>query len=139
LTAEQKEGWELFDGVGCSDCHKPPLFSNYMYVNAGLGMDKDPPHEGRKAVTGKDADLGKVRVPSLREVADTAPYFHDGSAEKLEDAVAVMAAGGKDNPNLSKMLKGIGGSLSAEEEQKIVAFLKALTSDYPKTEPPELP
>jgi cytochrome c peroxidase len=139
LSGEQKEGWELFDGVGCSVCHKPPLFSTYMYVNAGIGMDEDPPFEGRKAVTGKDADLGKVKVPSLREVADTAPYFHDGSAATLEDAVAVMAAGGKDNPNLTTILKGMGGSLSAEEQQKIVAFLKALTSDYPKTEPPELP
>jgi cytochrome c peroxidase len=102
-------------------------------------MDKDPPFEGRKGVTRKDEDLGKVRVPSLREVADTAPYFHDGSAAELKDAVAVMAAGGKDNPNLSETLKEIGGSLSEEEQGKVVAFLQALTSNYPKTEPPELP
>jgi hypothetical protein len=50
-----------------------------------------------------------------------------------------MAAGGKDNPNLSEDLKAIRGSLSEEEQGKIVAFLQALTSDYPKTEPPELP
>jgi cytochrome c peroxidase len=140
LTAEEKEGWELFDGTGCTECHKPPLFSTYAYVNAGIGMDKEEPDAGRKAVTGDDADLGKFRVPSLREVADTHPYFHNGSAATLEDAVAAMAAGGKDNPNLSKQLKDIGGSLSEEDQKKIVAFLtKGLTSDYPKTAPPELP
>ena len=106
LTDAQKRGWELFRS-NCSTCHTPPLFSNYRFFNAGVGMDKPNPDEGRKKVTGKDSDLGKFRVPALRDVANTAPYFHDGSAAKLEDAVALMAGGGKDNPNLSEMLKSV--------------------------------
>ena len=53
-------------------------------------MDKDKPDVGRKAVTGRDADTGKFRVPSLREAANLYPYFHDGSAARLEDAVALI-------------------------------------------------
>jgi cytochrome c peroxidase len=140
LTDAQKRGWELFDSVGCSTCHAPPLFSNYRYYNAGIGMDKEPPDEGRKAVTGNDSDLGKIRVPSLREVANTAPYFHDGSVATLEEAVALMAEGGKDNDNLSSVLKGIREEgITAEQQKDIVEFLKALSGNPPMMEPPELP
>jgi cytochrome c peroxidase len=140
LTEAQKRGMELFESVGCDSCHKPPLFSNYMYINAGVGMDKEPPDEGRKAVTGEDKDLGKFRVPPLRDLAVTGPYFHDGSAATLEEAVALMAAGGKDNDNLSSMLEGIRDEGVTEEQQKdIVEFLKALSGNPPLVEPPELP
>jgi cytochrome c peroxidase len=140
LTDAQKRGLELFESAGCDSCHKPPLFSNYMYVNAGVGMDAETPHEGRKAVTGDDKDIGRFRVPSLREVANTGPYFHDGSAATLEEAVALMAGGGKDNDNLSPMLEGIRDEGLTEEQQKdIVEFLKALSGNPPVVEPPELP
>jgi cytochrome c peroxidase len=140
LTDAQKAGMDLFDDVGCSSCHTPPLFSNYKYYNAGVGMSKEPPDEGRKAVTGEDRDLGKFRVPSLREVANTGPYFHDGSCDTLEKAVAMMAGGGIDNPQLSVLLKGIGSKeISAEDQASIVEFLKALSGEYPVIEPPELP
>jgi cytochrome c peroxidase len=103
-------------------------------------MDKSPPPAGRKSVTGKDEDLGKFRVPPLREVAKTAPYFHDGSAATLEEAVALMAAGGKDNPNLSPMMKAVREAKLTEENRKdLVEFLKALSGEYPIVEPPELP
>jgi len=132
LTDAQKQGKELFDEVGCIRCHRPPLFSNYMFHNAGIGMDKDPPDEGRKAVTDKEGNLGEFRVPALREVANTAPYFHDGSCKTLEEAVALMAAGGKDNPNLSLMLKAIRENEITEQDQKgLVEFLKALSGEFP--------
>jgi cytochrome c peroxidase len=140
LTEAQKRGLEAFENVGCDSCHKPPLFSNYMYINAGVGSDAEPPHEGRKAVTGEDKDMGKFRVPSLRDVANTFPYFHDGSTATLEEAVALMAAGGKPNDNLSSMLEAIGDEGVTEEQQKdIVEFLKALSGDPVEVEPPELP
>ena len=107
LTDSQKRGMELFDEVGCSTCHTPPVFSNFRFYNAGIGMDKTPPHEGRKAVTGKGKDLGKFRVPMLREVADTAPYFHDGSVATLDEAVSIMAEGGKKHPKVSFMLTAV--------------------------------
>jgi cytochrome c peroxidase len=103
-------------------------------------MDKNPPDAGRKAVTGKDEDLGKIRIPSLREVANTGPYFHDGSCATLEGAVAVMAGGGKDNPNLSEMLKSVREAKVSEQDQKdLVEFLKALSGEFPIVEPPALP
>lgn len=137
LTESQKRGMQVFEDVGCSSCHGAPLFSNYKFYNTGIGMDKDPPDEGRMAVTGDERDLGKFRVPSLREVANTAPYFHDGSVATLEEAVAIMAAGGMDNPNLSPLLKGIGSrGVSEQEIADLVEFLKALSGDFPVVEPP---
>ncbi len=140
LTDDQKEGMQLFDSAGCSTCHAPPLFSNFRYYNAGVGSDQETPDEGRKDVTGRDSDLGKFRVPGLREVANTGPYFHDGSAATLEQAVELMATGGNDNPNLSSVLKSVRDEeLSGEDQRKIVEFLKALSGEYPIVDPPELP
>jgi len=133
LTKAQKRGMELFEDVGCSNCHIPPLFSNYRYYNAGIGMKKAKPDEGRKAVTGKERDLGKFRVPPLREVANTAPYYHDGSVPTLEEAVEIMAIGGKDSPRVSGMLKSLRGeNISAQDKKDLVEFLKALSGEYPK-------
>ncbi len=140
LTDAQKRGMELFNTVGCADCHTPPLFSGYDFYNAGIGMDKNPPAQGRMAVTSDEADLGAFRVPPLREVANTAPYFHDGSVATLEEAVALMAGGGIDNPNLSVLLKLVGeADLTEENQADLVEFLKALSGEFPIVEPPELP
>lgn len=139
LSGAQQRGLDTFKD-NCAVCHTPPLFSNYQYYNAGVGMDRPKPDEGRKAVTKKDKDLGKFRVPSLREVANTYPYFHDGSAKTLEDAVALMANGGKDNPNLASSLKAVREAKLTEQDRKdLVEFLKALSGKYPVVEPPKLP
>jgi cytochrome c peroxidase len=139
LNDAQKHGQELFR-ANCSGCHTPPLFSNYKFFNAGVGMDKPNPDVGRKKVSGKDRDLGKFRVPSLRNVADLYPYFHDGSVASLEDAVALMAGGGRDNANLSATFKSLREKNLTEKDRKdLVAFLKALSGKYPLIEPPELP
>lgn len=135
LTATQQRGLEVFKDAGCATCHRPPLFSNYGFFNAGVGMDKDEPDQGRKSVTGRDRDLGKFRVPTLREAANTGPYFHDGSVETLEEAVALMADGGRDNPNLSGMLKAVGRKgLTERDRDDLVEFLEALSGDFPGKE-----
>lgn len=132
LTEAQQRGLKTFEDVGCATCHTPPLFSNYGYYNAGIGMDKDPPDAGRKNVTGEDRDVGKFRVPMLREVVDTHPYYHDGSVETLEEAVEIMATGGKENDNLSAIFRGISSQdVSDQDQQDIVEFLKSLSGDYP--------
>ncbi|MGM0488408.1 MAG: cytochrome-c peroxidase [Planctomycetota bacterium] len=132
LTEAQKRGLKLFEDVGCATCHAPPVFSNHGYYNAGIGMDKDPPDAGRQNVTGEDRDLGKFRVPMLREVVDTHPYYHDGSVETLEEAVEIMATGGKKNDNLSMIFTGIASQEISDQDQKdLVEFLKALSGDYP--------
>jgi cytochrome c peroxidase len=139
LTDAQKKGMDLFM-EDCNTCHKAPLFSNYLFYSAGVGMKKEKPDEGRKVVTGKDRDRGKFRTPPLREVANTAPYFHDGSVATLEDAVALMMAGGADDPDVSPMLKGLREEKFAPEDRKnVVEFLKALSGEYPIIEPPKLP
>ncbi len=139
LTEEQQQGLKLFE-EHCTTCHAPPLFSNYRFMNAGIGMDKPKPDEGRKDVTHEESDLGKFRVPALRDVADTPPYFHDGSAATLEDAVAIMAAGGKDNPKLSPQMRVLReAKIGADDQKKIVAFLRGLTGKYPVIEPPKFP
>ena len=132
LTAAQKRGLELFSDY-CATCHAPPLMSNYRYYNAGVGMDKKKPDEGRKAVTGRDRDLGKFRVPALREVAATGPYFHDGSVDTLEKAVDLMANGGTASKKVSVMLKALREEeISKQDRKDLVEFLKALSGDYPR-------
>ena len=141
LTAAQKRGLDVFmNKADCATCHTPPTFSNGRYYNAGVDADKPKPDPGRMAVTNGDRDFGKFRVPSLREVAHTAPYFHDGSAKTLEQAVALMAGGGRNNPNLSAMLRSIRDAKLTQQDQKdLVDFLRALSGRYPIVSPPELP
>lgn len=141
MSEEQVRGMDLFTGkAGCGDCHSAPIFSNGNYYNAGIGSSKDNPDPGRKKVSNRDSDMGKFRVPHLRDAAETGPYFHDGSVEKLEDAVRIMATGCIDNPNLSASLKGIKeAKLTDQEIADITAFVKALSGEYPVIEPPALP
>jgi cytochrome c peroxidase len=140
LNDAQKRGLRLFQKVGCAGCHAPPLFSTYEFHNAGVDAHKPKPDLGRKEVTKKDEDTGAFRVPSLREVAKTAPYFHDGSAKTLAEAVALMTAGGKDNPHRSSDFDRVRqAKLSEQDRTDLVEFLKALSGKYPLIEPPELP
>lgn len=134
LTDEQKQGWALFMGKGqCVVCHAPPLFSSAMgvpgglYYNVGIGTDgkaEDQIDVGRYAVSQQDADWGAFKVPSLRHVSKSPPYFHDGSVGTLSEAVKIMATGGIANKNKTPLLADRG--LSDEELDSLVAFLGAL-------------
>jgi cytochrome c peroxidase len=139
LSEEQQRGMETFMGKGkCKSCHRPPIFVTDRFVNAGVGMDKKKIDEGLKKESKKADDLGKFRVPPLREAANTAPYFHDGSAATLADAVALMAAGGKDNPNLSATMKRVrSAKLTAQDKKDLVAFLEAISGEFPIIDPPD--
>ncbi len=144
LTDEQKQGWALFMGKGqCVVCHAPPLFSSAMgipgglYYNVGIGTAgkaDDQIDVGRNAVSQQDADWAAFKVPSLRNVSKSAPYFHDGSVGTLSEAVKIMATGGIANKNKTQLLADRG--LSDEELGSLVAFLGALdcggTLDQPK-------
>ncbi len=141
LSDPQKRGLEVFVRKGkCSMCHTPPTFASGRYYNAGVDAAKSEPDPGRMEVTKKDRDFGKFRVPHLRDLVDTGPYFHDGSAKTLEATVGLMADGGRDNPNLSSMMKRIRkAKLTDQDREDLVEFLKALSGDYPIIEPPALP
>lgn len=134
LTETQKEGWEIFMGKAqCGACHAPPFFSSAMgapegvYYNVGIGTAGVPEAKvdiGRAAVTKQDADWAAFKVPSLRNVSKSAPYFHDGSVATLEAAVKLMASGGIDNKNKTPLLADRG--LSKNEIAAVVDFLGAL-------------
>ena len=120
-------GQALFAGKGrCTTCHAPPYYGNSTFFNIGLEQGKDKPDPGRFNVTKNEADRGAFKTPTLRSVALSAPYFHDGSAATLKEAVRYMAGGGKPDPNKSPALQPTG--LSEAEIDQIVAFLNSLTS-----------
>jgi cytochrome c peroxidase len=134
LTDQQKEGWGIFMGKGqCVVCHAPPLFSSAMgvpdgiYYNVGIGTDGIAEEEvdiGRAAVTENEADWATFKVPSLRNVSKSAPYFHDGSVDTLDGAVRLMATGGIDNKNKTSLLAD--RDLTDQEIDALVAFLGGL-------------
>jgi cytochrome c peroxidase len=134
MTLQQKSGWELFTGkAACFSCHTPPLLSD-AYVNAdgafhntGIGIEgKDPSaiDEGRSKISKSELDWAAFKTPSLRNVTRSAPYFHDGSVPKLEDAVRYMVRGGFMNKALDPKL--MDKKLSEQELGDLMAFLGAL-------------
>ncbi|HKI60705.1 MAG TPA: cytochrome c peroxidase [Mariprofundaceae bacterium] len=122
LSEAAIRGMNKVADIGCTACHSGPLFTNNEFVAFKYGSDT-----GLKSVTGKDEDDHVFRVQSWRNVAMTAPYFHDGSAATLEDAVKVMA-----KVQLSTTLKD-------SDVEDIVAFLETLTGEAPRIELPVLP
>ncbi len=133
LSVEQKAGLELFLGKGmCSACHAPPFFSaayfgKGAFFNVGVGT-KDVPEDkvdvGRMKVSQDEKDWAAFKVPSLRNITRSAPYFHDGSAATLKDAVHFMARGGQDNKNKNPLMSD--KQLSEAEIDSIIKFLSAL-------------
>ncbi|MBL8303451.1 MAG: c-type cytochrome [Ideonella sp.] len=137
VSRDAIEGQALFAGKGrCVACHAPPYYGNSTFFNIGLEHGKDKPDPGRFNVTKVPSDTGAFKTPSLRSVALGAPYFHDGSAATLKEAVRYMAGGGKADPNKTPVLQPTG--LSEAELDKIVAFLESLTSTE-TWQPPTLP
>jgi cytochrome c peroxidase len=130
-----KRGWKIFDEVAkCSNCHAGVLFTDLQYHNVGIGMDQPEPDVGRFKVTNRPEDTGAFKTPTLRDIAKSAPYFHDGSAATMEEAVDIMLGGGKPNKYLDrKNLKKV--TLTPEQKQDLLAFLRALTVDCTLSEP----
>lgn len=134
MSADAKAGEQLFTSKGCATCHTPPLFSDRLYHNVGIGMAAEAPDLGRANHTKQDADNGRFKTPTLRDVAKTAPYFHDGSVATLEEAVRLMAGGGIDNPNKDPLLT-MKHELSDDEVRQLVAFLESLSGTTPFAAP----
>ena len=136
LSAAAVRGMDLFNGkANCKACHTGFNFTDETYQDIGVGMDKPKPDLGRYDVTKKDEDGGKFKTPTLRNVAQTAPYMHDGSDATLLDVVEFYNKGGIPNPNLSKEIKAL--NLSAQEKRDLVAFLESLTGNVSNAMPPE--
>ncbi len=134
LTAKEKRGLKTFIEVGCASCHNGPALGGTMFTRFGIveayweatrdyvTLEKPtmPMDVGKFAVTHKEEDLYVFKVPSLRNISRTYPYFHDGSVWNLEDAVQVMAK------------VQLGKELSKKQVSDIVAFLRALDGEIPK-------
>lgn len=138
LTASQIRGLQIFTDPkrgNCSACHrindKYALFTDGKAHNIGVGAEDGTAFSdvGRFEQTKADADRGAFVTPSLRNVARTAPYMHDGSLKTLKDVVDFYAGGGNSNPYLDPQIKKI--DLSAQDRQDLVAFLESLNGDYP--------
>lgn len=134
LTASEMAGYDLFKNSGCVACHSGEAVGGKSF-QMGVGgralqmglVHPDALIEGRSAVTGKDADRFMFKVPTMRNVELTYPYFHDGGAATLTEAVDVMGR------------LQLGREFNDEENAQIVAFLKTLTGDQPSFRIPTLP
>lgn len=125
LNASERRGMGLFFGerAECFHCHVGFNLTNNTFQNNGLySVYAD---SGRGRVTERPSDLGKFKVPTLRNVEVTAPYMHDGSLATLEDVVEHYASGGKGHPNQSSTIHRL--DLTEEEKTDLIAFLKSLT------------
>ena len=129
LTAAEAEGYRIFKSSGCPMCHNGPAAGGRTFQKMGVvePYRTDNPAEGRKAVTGRDADRFLFKVPTLRNVELTYPYFHDGAAQTLVDAVEIMGR------------IQLGREYAAEDSARVVAFLKTLTGEQPAFTLPQLP
>ena len=125
LSGEEQAGMALFfsDRLQCSTCHGGFNFTDYRFANNGL--DTAYADIGRMRFSGKESYRGLFKVPSLRNVAVTGPYMHDGSIATLQEVVAHYNSGGALHPNKSPLIQPL--NLSASEKQQLVAFLFALT------------
>lgn len=141
LSAQQQRGMKTFAEIGCTGCHSGPAFNGPalpmgtgFYMKFPTFTDSDyvsrydlMADKGRFEATGKAADKHMWKVPTLRNIALTAPYFHNGSVSTLDEAVRVMAK------------LQLNRTLSDAQVADIVAFLNGLTGEFPKQELPRLP
>jgi cytochrome c peroxidase len=123
----------------CFHCHLGFNFTDEKLHNTGVHLENQD--IGLARLTNKKDDIGKFKTPTLRNVALTAPYMHDGSIATLEEVIEHYNSGGKDNDNVDNLMRPLG--LSAQDKKDLVAFLEALTDESftknPSFSAPKLP
>lgn len=129
ITAYELEGYKIFKDSGCTACHNGEAAGGTSFQRMGIvrAYESTSPVEGRYSITGDDADRFSFKVPTLRNVEYTYPYFHDGQAKTLEEATDIMGQ------------IQLGRHYTEEEIAKVVAFMKTLTGDMPQLMLPMLP
>lgn len=146
VSADAIAGFKVFSEVAsCTNCHLPPLYTDTLFHNIGVGYDKPMPDTGRgKFLAGKDANdpeaktmMGAFKTPTLRSVTGHAPYFHDGSVATLEAALDFTLKGGMKNPMLDGKMQA--KKLTDEQKSQLVAFIRALAPEQKPFERPQLP
>lgn len=140
LSPAAARGFELFNNKAqCSSCHQAPLFTDGAFHNLGVGMLGPKPDHGRELTSKLEGDRGSFKTPTLREIARTAPYMHDGSLSTLEEVVEYYNKGGTPNPQLDEAIFPL--NLTPDEKADLLEFLKTGlgSSKYPAVTPPKLP
>ena len=126
LSPEQQLGLQVFRGKGnCTACHVGPSFTDEQFHNTGVAWrDGRIADEGRFTISGSPRDHGAFKTPTLREIARTAPYMHDGSIARLEDVIEFYSEGGRANAYLDSEIRP--RHFTPEEKHALVAFLQSL-------------
>ncbi len=140
LSEVGQRGMKVFFGKGhCSACHQGANFTDGAFHNVGVGIDDPQPDQGRQAETRLVGDRGSFKTPTLREIARTAPYMHDGRLKTLEEVVDYYDKGGTPNAQLDEEIYVL--KLTSQEKSDLVTFLKeGLASEsYPLIKAPKLP
>ncbi|MDA8744081.1 c-type cytochrome [Rubripirellula amarantea] len=139
MSESAVRGMTLFSGkANCTACHAGANFTDEQYHNLGVGMDAETPDLGRFDVTKEEKDKGAFKTPTLRNIAFTAPYMHDGSQSTLEEVVEWYDKGGHKNPYLSDKMKVL--NLTEQEKADLVAFMvEGLSGEFPYVSQARLP
>ncbi|MFM7034291.1 MAG: cytochrome-c peroxidase [Planctomycetia bacterium] len=139
MSESARRGREIFftEKGNCSACHVGANLTDEKFHNIGVGMDQPNPDVGRFAISSDPKDTGAFKTPTIRNVALTAPYMHDGSQATLEEVVEWYDKGGHPNPNLSDKIRPL--NLTADEKADLVEFMKACTGPTPTVETSRLP
>jgi cytochrome c peroxidase len=140
ISESAVRGGKLFfsDRSGCTACHVGANFTDELYHNLGVGMDAEKPDLGRFEITKVEKDRGAFKTPTVRNVALTAPYMHDGSQKTLEEVVEWYAKGGHPNPWLDEKVKKL--DLTDQDKKDLVAFMaEGLAGALPAVERARLP
>lgn len=134
MSESAQRGMALFaKKANCAACHAGANFTDEQYHNLGVGMEAEKPDLGRYEVTKQEKDKGAFKTPTLRNIALSPPYMHDGSQKTLEEVVEWYDKGGHPNQWLSDKMKPL--KLTDQEKQDVVAFMiEGLTSDFPEIE-----
>ena len=127
LSKTEQAGLKLFsEKLYCVKCHPAPYFTTFEAENNGLYQDYEPiGDKGRFRIHLDSNDIGKFKVPSLRNIELTFPYMHDGSLKNLNEVISHYASGGQKNPRQNKLI--IPFELSKKEKTQLIAFIKSLT------------
>lgn len=143
FSAAAKRGFDVFrrvDKGNCASCHtfgnSDALFTDNQFHNIGVGVkDETPTDVGRYEVSKSDPDRGAFKTPTLRNIALTAPYMHDGSLKTLKEVVDFYVGGGNSNPYLDPKIKSLD-FLTGQERADLEAFLESLTGELPPNSGP---
>lgn len=139
MSEEAKRGRDIFftEKGNCTACHVGANLADEKFHNIGVGMEAEKPDLGRVAISKNPQDTGAFKTPTVRNVALTAPYMHDGSIATLEEVVEWYAKGGHANQHLSDKIRPL--QLSPQDKADLVAFMLACTSPTPPVQAERLP